>query len=237
MSTPGSQHVLRRALIGGYRVSDVEVALATLTLALSQLELELDATRKRLLEAERLAADGQRRAERARRVEVEAAETVRRLRLQRQQEEHARAAQVRIEAAEAEAARQRDVARAAREPREIVTPVDRRAPQLDRAEPDLLPPPAPTLPDVFGTAIELDAGPFGDLASLTQFEQSLHSVPGVTEVYIRRFEAGRATMDVTLQAPSPLLQEMTDRLPYRLDVESTDASHISMTVQPAAMPA
>ena len=41
MSAAGSHHVLRRALVGGYRVADVEVALAELRIALAHLELEV----------------------------------------------------------------------------------------------------------------------------------------------------------------------------------------------------
>jgi hypothetical protein len=219
MPATSSRHVLRRALIGGYRVSDVEVALASLNLALSQLQLELEATRRRLVVAEGHVAGEEARLERARRVELDAAEKV--LTLQREYENEARVARERIAAAEAEVARQREAADALRHVPERVDP-----PQA-----------TPPAPEVFGPAIELDAGPFGDLASLTRFEQSLHALPGVSEVYIRGFAAGRATIDLALHAPSPLLQEMTDRLPYRLDVGSTDRSHISVTVQPEALSA
>jgi hypothetical protein len=220
MPATGSHHVLRRALIGGYRVSDVEVALASLNLALSQLQLELEATRRRLVVAEGRIAGEEARLERARRVELDAAETV--LTLQRQHENEARVARERIAAAEAELARQREAADARRQIPER------------RIDPPRATPPAQ---EVFGPAIELDAGPFGDLASLTRFEQSLHALPGVSEVYIRGFAAGRATIDLALHAPSPLLQEMTDRLPYRLDVGSTDRGHISVTVRPEALSA
>jgi hypothetical protein len=214
-------------LIGGYRVSDVEVALASLNLALSQLQLELEATKRRLVVAEGRIAGEDARLERARRTELEAAETV--LRLQRQHEEQARIARERIAAAEAEVAREREAADALRHLPE--RPVEVAAPEPD--------PPwaAAPSPDVFGPAIELDAGPFGDLASLTRFEQSLHTLPGVTEVYIRGFAAGRATIDLALHGPAPLLQEMTDRLPYQLDVGATDRTHISVTVQPEALSA
>lgn len=225
---PGPIHVLRRALIGGYRVSDVEVALASLNLALSQLQLELVATRRRVALAEGRVADEEARLERARRVEVEAAETV--LRLQRHHEEQARIAAERIAAAEAEVARQREAGEALRHAREW------QAAEAAASERDA-PRPAPAFPDVFGPAIELDAGPFGDLASLTRFEQSLQTLPGVTEVYIRGFAAGRATIDLALHGPAPLLREMTDRLPYRLDIGATDRTHISVTVEPEALSA
>jgi len=227
MVAPDS-HVLRRALIGGYRVADVEVALASLSLALSQLQLELEGTRRRLAVAESRRGD-----------EVTLDEAI--LRVRREHEAEARAAGERLEAAEAELAHYREAADDVQRIRERLTRVIRelaRELQITPATPEAAPRPAPAEPlDVFDTSIELEAWPFRDLAALMQFETSLHALPGVNEVYIRGFEAGRATIELALDAPSPLLQEMALSLPYRLDVRSQDRSHISMAVEPAALSA
>ncbi|HZT92304.1 MAG TPA: hypothetical protein VFA05_09720 [Gaiellaceae bacterium] len=87
---------------------------------------------------------------------------------------------------------------------------------------------------LFDRQIELDAGPFTDFASLSAFERALASLPKVEDVYIRRFEGDRATIDVTLAEPTPLLDDMTERLPYRLDVQSAVPDRISLTVSSAA---
>ena len=78
--------------------------------------------------------------------------------------------------------------------------------------------------------VELNAGPFSDFASLSAFERALGTLPNIEDVYIRRFEGERATIDVTLQQPGSLLNEMTEGLPYRLDVEHAGEDRIAVTV-------
>jgi hypothetical protein len=227
MAAPGS-HVLRRALIGGYRVSEVEVALASLRLALSQLQIELDGTRRRVAAAERRLVD-----------EALQEETV--VRLRRERDTEGQAADERLAALEAELARYRRDADDVRRIRERLTAVIRElADELEiaPAAPGDVPEPAAAAPlDVFDTAIELEAWPFADLAALMEFEASLHALPGVTEAYIRAFEGGRATIELALDEPSPLLHEMALSLPYRLDVRSQDPGHIAMAVEPPGVSA
>jgi hypothetical protein len=215
-------------VIGGYRVADVEVALASLGLALSQLQIELDTTRRRLAAAEARAAGDAQHQEVA-------------LRFRREHDSPDEAESERLAALEAELARYRREADDVRRIRERLTEVIRELAQdLDvaRAAPgEPAEAPAATPLDVFDTAIKLEAWPFGDLASLVQFETSLHALPGVNEVYIRGFDGGRATIDVALDEPSPFLHEMALSLPYRLDVRSLDPGHISMAVEPLAVSA
>ncbi|MGI8421517.1 MAG: DivIVA domain-containing protein [Gaiellaceae bacterium] len=87
--------------------------------------------------------------------------------------------------------------------------------------------------DVFDGHVELDAGPFNDFASLSAFERALGSLPKIEDVYIRRFDGDRATIELTLLEPASLIDEMTARLPYRLDVERSDLDHIAVTVSDA----
>jgi hypothetical protein len=84
--------------------------------------------------------------------------------------------------------------------------------------------------DVFDGRVELEAGPFTDFAALSAFERALGSLPKIEDVYIRRFAGDRATIDLTLLEPASLIDEMTDRMPYRLDVERSDLDHIAVTV-------
>lgn len=229
MAAAGSHSPMRRALLGGYRVADVEVALASLELTLSQLKLELEGTKRRLAAAEARVADDPDRPQAARYVEVEAADRV--LRLEREQAARALEAARRLEEAEAEAARHREAAEEARLLRDRLAGAIRElAVDLGgEREPDGAPPADEAL---FETEVELDAGPFSDLASLNAFEQALASLPNVGEVYVRGLEGGRATIDVGLRAPAPLLREMQEHLPYVLDVESRDPRRLSLTVHP-----
>jgi hypothetical protein len=100
------------------------------------------------------------------------------------------------------------------------------------------PPPAPAPPAIlFPRSVEIEAGPFADFASLSAFEQSLNRLPKVEGVYIRRFEGDRATIEVSLEEPAPLLADMTERLPYHLSVDHAGddriALHISAPHEPA----
>ena len=87
--------------------------------------------------------------------------------------------------------------------------------------------------EVFDRRVEVVAGPFNDFASLSAFERALGALPKVEDVYVRRFEGDRATIDLTMEEPGHLLDEMADRLPYRLDVERADADRITITLSAA----
>ena len=202
-----------------YRVADVEIALAALELTVSQLSDRArgdDASGSRRTEraATRTSttAASAHGASRSRRPSVFSASSA-------IAPTEARDTHRRLEEAEAEAARHREAAErgatAARAPRRTRSASWRSSSTSTSAEPETR-----REGKLFDTAIELDAGPFGDLGSLTAFEQALAALPGVSEVYIRGFEAGRATIDLSLHAPAPLLEEMTERLPYVLDVAS-----------------
>jgi hypothetical protein len=84
---------------------------------------------------------------------------------------------------------------------------------------------------VFDRRLELDAGPFPDFAALSAFERTLARVANVTDVYVRRFANDRATVEVTLGAPTAFVGAMTSALPYPVDVEQVDDERVSVTVR------
>ncbi len=61
---------------------------------------------------------------------------------------------------------------------------------------------------LFEGRVELGVGPFYDIASLGAFEQSLASIPSVSEVAVRRFEASHAVVDLRLATPVALVSEL-----------------------------
>lgn len=249
---------LRRAFIAGYRVADVEVALAQLRLVVSQLETELATTRGRLAAEEGVVRELRSELNVAQRREISRAETL--TALQQEQEDATRHAQAVLEAARVDAAavrheaqlqiegaqRREDQLRHLQE--RMVGTLRVLASELEAMEVEdveeteqaeeteavvatLVATPEPS--PVFGRRIELDAGPFIDFASLSKFESALRSLPHVDDVYVRRFEGERATIDLSLGEPAPLLEEMTERLPYSLDVESAVDDRISLTLRAA----
>ena len=86
----------------------------------------------------------------------------------------------------------------------------------------------------FERRVELDAGPFGDFATLSSFERSLAGLPNVEDVYVRRFAGERATIELTMAYEQPLLRLLRGALPYRFDAERTETGSLRLNV---AMPA
>jgi multidrug efflux pump subunit AcrA (membrane-fusion protein) len=245
MSAAEPGHALRRALVGGYRVADVELAVAKLELALTRARLELEATKQRLGSLEGALSQQNTRLDDARRAVAAADEELKRLQARLQDTEHL--ARARIEAAERDLTAERAAAeRLQVTHEELVGKVQDLARDLDDAKPTRVaapqteaPParPARTHAPPIGADVELEAGPFDDLASLTAFERSVAALPHVTDVYIRHYESERATLELVLDEPSNLIHELTRRLPYRLDVDDADERRISLTVFPDASPA
>jgi hypothetical protein len=85
-------------------------------------------------------------------------------------------------------------------------------------------------PDIFDGRVEVEAGPFNDFTALSAFERALGSLPKIEDVYIRRFAGDRATIDLTLVEPASLIDVMTDRMPYHLNVERSGLDQIAVTV-------
>lgn len=239
---------LRRSWLSGYRVADVEVLRARLELTIAHLTHELESTRARLAESERerdrqaaeLARAAATREESAARGRQEADELIEAARLD--------AARIRAAAAledqrartqVADLIRLRDtlaatVRNVTREFERTMAGVDPEPAPEPAPEPTPLPPPTPPPPPPPPAAqqtIELEVGPFRDFASLSAFEESLGRLSTIDDVYVRRFEGDRATIEVTLREPTALLDEMTSALPYTLSVDRADADRIAVNVE------
>jgi hypothetical protein len=83
---------------------------------------------------------------------------------------------------------------------------------------------------VFDTFVEVEAGPFVDFAALSAFERALGRGEKVNDVYIRRFAQERATIEVTLSEPAPLLDGLQGVLPNAFDVIEEDPSWLKLEV-------
>jgi hypothetical protein len=231
---PAAHHVLRRALIGGYRVADVEIALAELRLAATRVEAELaaavaarraaeqhgDDLRRELSLAQRETAGAQAEADAIRGTLDEISESARRSVLAAQEE----AAAARRQAEEAQLLRQRlsrqllDLAHALGD-----------APHADAAPAQPIGPPAQ--PALVGPALELDAGPFDELADVIAFERALRGLPGVGDVYLRLFEDRRAHVEVTTDKPVRLVEDIVAHLPFPFTVDPSDNGHAVLTLE------
>lgn len=88
---------------------------------------------------------------------------------------------------------------------------------------------------VFASRVELDAGPFGDYATLSAFERSLAALPNVEDVYVRRYVGERAAIELTMAYDQPLLQLLRTSLPYEFDAERTEADELRITIRASAL--
>jgi hypothetical protein len=236
MSAAGSHHVLRRALVGGYRVADVEVALAELRFALAQLELEVQAATGGRTASEQTVARLQRELAAAEEhaVEVDAALAT----LRRERDEVAKSARRSVAAAQEEALEARTQATEALRWRdELSQTLSRLAEQVRTGSaPTSLEPPRPQTPaaTLVGPLLALDAGPFHELADVMLFEHALRELPNVTDVYLREFERERAQVEVSVAQPVRLVEDIAARLPFSVDVTPGDAGRATLTVYPLA---
>lgn len=109
-----------------------------------------------------------------------------------------------------------------------------------------LPPPAPWQPPPTASpatspgdvalegAITVDAGPFTGIDGLSGFEQTLASIPGVDDVYVRGFEGDRAMIDLTAAAPvafGPALQQVST-VPFT--ITAAGPGHLAVSLEPGA---
>ncbi len=137
--------------------------------------------------------------------------------------------------------------------RGVLTEVEQLLGRIERGErtvvaPDVeddgpLPTPAATAPGaaaepagpLFEQRVELDAGPFADFAALSTFERALGHLPSVEDVYVRRFSAEQATIELTLGEEIDLVAALREVLPYEFDVEHADSRSARVRV-PSASP-
>lgn len=99
-------------------------------------------------------------------------------------------------------------------------------------------PSAPAPAAVSANTARIDIGPFGDLVALRTFEQGLAGVPGVGDVYVQSFSAGRAHVEITLSHPISIVDELHRGLGLEFDVQpSADPSVVTLHLRvPEAPP-
>jgi hypothetical protein len=92
------------------------------------------------------------------------------------------------------------------------------------------PPPGPRDEQLFDLRVEVDAGPFADFDELTAFEHRLAVLAHVGEVYVRRFFAGRAIVEIAADRKLPLVAVLHDALPGGFSVELAERDALKITL-------
>jgi hypothetical protein len=79
----------------------------------------------------------------------------------------------------------------------------------------------PTAPlDLFEGLVQLEIGPLNDFSQLVAFEDAAKEIAPASEISVKRFSKGRATLDLRLAEPVDLLRELGERAPYAFEVRS-----------------
>jgi hypothetical protein len=74
---------------------------------------------------------------------------------------------------------------------------------------------------IFEGLIEVEVGPLSDFSQLVGFEDAANGIGATSEISVKRFTQGRATLELNLCEPVELLRELEDRAPFEFQVRDT----------------
>jgi hypothetical protein len=80
--------------------------------------------------------------------------------------------------------------------------------------------------EVFQGLIEVDVGPLGDFSQLLGFEDAAGTIGAMSEISVKRFARGRATLAMRLKQPVELLRELEERAPFEFQVRDVRADRL-----------
>jgi hypothetical protein len=70
----------------------------------------------------------------------------------------------------------------------------------------------------FEGLVEVEVGPLEDFSQLVGFEDAAGAIGATSEISVRRFARGRATLEMKLAEPVELLRELEERAPFEFRV-------------------
>ncbi|MQA74815.1 MAG: hypothetical protein GEU88_10825 [Solirubrobacterales bacterium] len=101
------------------------------------------------------------------------------------------------------------------------------------------PGPAPTssdgagaeIPDaLFDGLVEVEVGPLADFSQLVGFEDAAGGITATSQISVKRFTQGRATLEVRLAEPVELLRELEERSPFEFRVRDQRTGRVVLDV-------
>jgi hypothetical protein len=81
-------------------------------------------------------------------------------------------------------------------------------------------------PELFEGLVEVEIGPLGDFSQLVGFEDAAEKIGATSEISIRKFSEGRATLEMRLDEPIELLRELEERAPMEFRVRRQDGGRV-----------
>jgi hypothetical protein len=87
-----------------------------------------------------------------------------------------------------------------------------------------------TADEIFEGLVEVEVGPFDDFSQLVGFEDAAGAIDGTSEISVRRFAGGRATVEMRLAEPVELLRELEERAPFEFRVRDRRFDRVVLDV-------
>jgi hypothetical protein len=83
---------------------------------------------------------------------------------------------------------------------------------------------------MYAGRVEVEIGPLNDFAQLTGFEDAAAGIHGASEIHVKRFSRGRATVSMNLADPVELLRELEERAPFEFVVRDMRSDGLTLDV-------
>jgi cell division septum initiation protein DivIVA len=93
---------------------------------------------------------------------------------------------------------------------------------------------ARSAPELFEGLVEVEIGPLGDFSQLVGFEDAAANIGATSEISVRKFSEGRATLSMRLNEPVELLRELEQRSPMEFRVRRTDDDRVVLDLDDEA---
>lgn len=84
--------------------------------------------------------------------------------------------------------------------------------------------------ELFEGLVEVEVGPLSDFSQLVGFEDAAAGIGATSEVSVKRFTRGRATLAMRFKHPVELLSELEERAPFEFRVRDTRSDRVVLDV-------
>ena len=84
--------------------------------------------------------------------------------------------------------------------------------------------------ELFDGRIEVEIGPLDDFSQLVGFEDAAEGISATSQISIKRFAQGRATLEMELAEPVELLRELEQRAPFEFHVRDQRFDRVVLDV-------
>ncbi len=84
--------------------------------------------------------------------------------------------------------------------------------------------------ELFDGLVEVEVGPLSDFSQLVGFEDAAAGIGATSEVSVKRFTQGRATVAMRFKHPVELLRELEGRAPFEFEVRDMRADRLVLDV-------